>query len=218
MSERSLASPEERLVARLEESFHGAYLTLVSIIQGLALAILIQELPRNGQQFSAAQWIMVAVTVALIAIVWQEYLIGSTAFAWIPTILDSTVPFLLGIAEALVILQIRVSLSRFLGACFFLAMLGVIAYVNYLYQARRGLGDSQHNAEVFRTLHRSGLVLVASVVPSYGILWFASLRMTASGQVTAISALAGLFPVLMFARIPVWWNRVIRRSNGVWGV
>ena len=111
---------------------------------------------------------MSLVTVALIAIVWQEYLIGATAFAWIPTILDTTVPFLLGIAEALVILQIRISVARFLGACFFLAVLGFIAYVNYVLQARRGLGDSRHNAEVFRILHISGLGLVAFAVLSYG--------------------------------------------------
>jgi len=49
MNEPSLASPKEGLIARLEESFQGAYLTLVSIIQGLALAILVQEWPSEGQ-------------------------------------------------------------------------------------------------------------------------------------------------------------------------
>ena len=46
----NLSSLSERTPnCALEESFQGAYLTLVGIIQGLALAILVQEWPSEGQ-------------------------------------------------------------------------------------------------------------------------------------------------------------------------
>lgn len=199
-----------RLLARVEESFHGAYLTLLSIVQGVAFAYLIQQWPDRGDPFLPHQWVLFLVAASFITLAWQEYLIGATMFAWVPTIIDSAVPFGLGALEAVVAASIDVSLSRYVAACGALCVGGVAAYSNYYYQARRGLGDSPAHAQLFRGLHRSGLIILLLSCLYYLALWIWIYNSSLTSTIeTRIALLCAVPPIAMLSRIPRYWNRVV---------
>ena len=200
-----------RLLSRIEKSFPVAYLTLVSIIQGVAFAFLVQQWPQQGHPFQPYQWVLFFTTAGFIALGWQEYLIGATMFAWVPTIIDALVPFGLALMEAIVAASIGVSLSRYIAACMALAACALVAYRYYYFQAGKGLGDSSANFHLFRPLQRSALMILFLSCPYYLLLWAWTLavRSTASTQM-AVALLCALPAIAMFLRVPRYWNRVIR--------
>lgn len=203
---------EDRLLSRIEESFHGAYLTLLSIIQGVAFAYLVAQWPQQGSPFETYQWVLFIATAGFIVVAWQEYLIGATMFSWVPTVMDAAVPFGLAALEVIVAASIDISLSRYVGACAALCFGGVIAYSNYYYQAQRGLGDSPAHSQLFRNLHRSGLAILSISVPYFLLLWFWTLNtQSTSTRDTTIGLLCALPATGMLARIPPFWNQVVRQ-------
>jgi hypothetical protein len=219
MSAVSLKDPQDpalaskhRLLSRIEESFHGGYLTLMSIIQGVAFGFLVQQWPAQKDPFEPHQWILFFITAGFIALAWQEYLIGASMFAWVPTVIDALVPFGLGLVEAIVAASIRLPLSRFVAACALIVIGGFAAYVNYYVQAQEGLGDSTRNAAIFRPLHKSGLAILFLSAPYYSVLWIWTVRWptTDEGRM-AIALLCSVPLVAMFARIPLCWNKAVSR-------
>ncbi len=83
----------ERVSQRLKDQFAPAYLTLTSIIQGVALAFLATRVEATYVQFDATDWLMTIATFVLFLVVWQEYVMQVLAFVWVPTLLDVLVPF-----------------------------------------------------------------------------------------------------------------------------
>ncbi|MEJ3748145.1 hypothetical protein WEI85_33275 [Actinomycetes bacterium KLBMP 9797] len=131
--------PPTELVARIEAAFRDVYLTLISIIQGVAFGFLATSafadpLPDLGQSIA-----YIACLLAII-VVWQEYMVGSTAFIWTPTLLDSFVPFGVGLVEFLLIASARRTTGAFLACLVLFFAAGVVGYGNWLFHARRG-GD-----------------------------------------------------------------------------
>jgi hypothetical protein len=78
---------------RLTGPFSTAYLTLESIIQGVALTTLVSRVEATYGSFAAADWVLSTTTFLVILIVWHEYLTQSLLYTWLPTFLDSLVPF-----------------------------------------------------------------------------------------------------------------------------
>jgi hypothetical protein len=89
----------DELMVRVEASFRDLYLQLLSIIQGFAFGFLATTTLEHKGQLDPAEWVALAGCLATIVVVWQDYMVGATAFAWVPTLLDTIVPFGLGIAE-----------------------------------------------------------------------------------------------------------------------
>jgi len=89
----------DELVSRLESSFRDVYLQLLSIIQGVAFGFLATITLSRRSSLNAVEWWALLASLVLVLTVWQDYMVGSTAFAWIPTLLDTIIPFGLGVAE-----------------------------------------------------------------------------------------------------------------------
>src|SRR5258708_4510622 len=81
------------VASRLKDQFAPAYLTLTSIIQGVALSTLVIRIEATSQRFDAADWLLAAATLLAFFGVWHEYLMQAPAFAGMPTLLASVVPF-----------------------------------------------------------------------------------------------------------------------------
>lgn len=79
--------------------FASAYLTLASIIQGVALAALVQRVEGTYGSYDATCWVMVAATFLAILVIWHEYLVMVIAYEWTPSLIDSVVPFVFVAAE-----------------------------------------------------------------------------------------------------------------------
>ncbi len=78
---------------RLTGQFAPAYLTLVSIIQGVALSTLAARVEATYSGFRVADWLLTAATFLTILSLWHEYVMQVLAYIWLPTFFDSLVPF-----------------------------------------------------------------------------------------------------------------------------
>jgi hypothetical protein len=75
----------ETAFQRIKGQFAPAYLTLASIIQGVALAFLAALVEATYAQFDATNWLLTAATFVGFLTVWNEYLMQVLAFVWVPT-------------------------------------------------------------------------------------------------------------------------------------
>jgi hypothetical protein len=94
----ALQTPES-VAARLREQFAPSYLTLTSIIQGVALSALVIRVESVGELLDLSGWLLVATTLLSLLLIWHEYLMQALAYVWMPTLLDSAVPFAFLVAE-----------------------------------------------------------------------------------------------------------------------
>ena len=132
--EAELDTPEEQahaLLLDLRESFAPSYLTLISIIEGVLLGLVFELLSEGRPLFHAGgpAVLLVINNVLLIALVWNEYRMGSSMFRWVPSLLDAVIPFAVGGLQAALILSVDQPLV-WLGllATFYLA--GIVAFEN----------------------------------------------------------------------------------------
>jgi hypothetical protein len=105
-SHRAVLDPltADVLVRRTSDTFPSGYLTLIAIIQGVALGIwLTSALPLILGSPDALHRIAVlgecVAGLSTILIVSYQYLWFSTVMRWTPTFLDTLVPYALGVAE-----------------------------------------------------------------------------------------------------------------------
>src|SRR5919199_3582478 len=84
---------------RLTGPFTATYLTLASIIQGVALTALVSRVEAAYGSFAAADWVLSTSTFFVILIVWHGYLRQALLYTWLPTFLDSLVPFAFLVVE-----------------------------------------------------------------------------------------------------------------------
>jgi len=83
----------EIISQRLKGQLTPAYLTLTSIIQGVALAFLAARVEATYAQFDTANWLLTSATFVGFLTLWNEYLMQVLTFVWVPTLVDSLVPF-----------------------------------------------------------------------------------------------------------------------------
>ena len=99
---RSLYEPaaNHRVVhGRMKDSFTSMYQTLLSIIQGVALADLATSVAVRYQQLTLLHWLMILTTFDILIVVFQVYWIQSAVWGWIPDIRDAAMPFVFGALE-----------------------------------------------------------------------------------------------------------------------
>jgi uncharacterized membrane protein YcjF (UPF0283 family) len=60
------------VASRLKDQFAPAYLTLTSIIQGVALSTLVIRIEATSERFDAADWLLAAATLVAFLVVWHE--------------------------------------------------------------------------------------------------------------------------------------------------
>jgi hypothetical protein len=113
--------------SRLTGQFAPAYLTLASIIQGVALATLVMRVEATYGGFDAAAWVLTVATFFTCLIVWHEYVLQVLAFVWIPTVLDTVVPFAFLAAELLLAHAVYHDLRLWLLALGLVSAVGLAA-------------------------------------------------------------------------------------------
>ncbi|HWE63483.1 MAG TPA: hypothetical protein VHB98_17350 [Chloroflexota bacterium] len=126
---------EERLalLQQVKGSFTGFSLTLLSIIQGVALAELASVVAVEYPHFSVVQWLMALVTLFLFVVLWDHLSRDAMTFAWIPDFRDSAIPFLTGVIELFLSHAVGLGIDIWLrgvvavGAC----MLAHLSYVHW---------------------------------------------------------------------------------------
>lgn len=114
-------------------SFSNMFLTLLSIIQGLALAVLASAVEEST--LNVLNSIMFLTTFLMIVGIWHAYYWLAAIAKWTPLIYDSLLMFCIGAAELAAIYSMP-GHEWF----YFLGLLTILGGVQYKYNARR-LGD-----------------------------------------------------------------------------
>lgn len=193
----------ETLRKRTLDIFPAGYLTVMAIIQGVALGLLLQQLlgaggggvfrsPHPGALISEAVASFLAIVVAS-----YEYLWFTTIMRWTPTFLDTLVPYLLGVAEIVPVLL----LGRFTWwwiSTVVLFAVGGLAFWHTIWRSSPGMfEDPRPAAQAGRDSHpgyRVLLRLLRKLVGSCG-------AMTAGGIV--------IYVLMINFRVPGWTDTVL---------
>jgi len=182
--------------ARAVEQFPTVLITLLSIIQALALEFLWNHIHHRPDLYvmgwpAVAGWLQIAATFNGLILVWLVYAGMVMRFSWMPTTGDSVLPFFVGLIEFLMIdLMGPEHIGRWFTvlAIIFIAM----AYGNHrtMRRARRDPANKEFFATVAPATPRDFLpqVIRISAVALAGALlwqsenhgWFAMIALLAS--------------------------------------
>jgi hypothetical protein len=205
----SASQTPESVAARLREQFAPSYLTLTSIIQGVALSALVIRVESVGEFLDLSGWLLVAATLLSLLLIWHEYLMQALAYVWLPTLLDSAVPFAFLVAELFLTHFVYGSQRAWLLAAAVAFMLGMAAYAWWRTQTHR---DRRQNAGVVEALGeyaRVRLVLAIVPIPIFLAAW-AFYDLLRLDQIPAlVSAGALLIVLISVAGTVPYWGRVL---------
>lgn len=143
--------PVSRIRARVKDHLPGVLLTLLSIVQALALELLWSHLQEARYLYEATWqaaiwWLQVFANFLGIVVIWVIYASSAMRFRWVPTVSDSVFPFVVGVGEFLLVATLG---PAYLGV-WFLAMAGIFALMNWIshISLRRARQDPE-NEEFF---------------------------------------------------------------------
>jgi len=150
------------VAGRLKSQFAPAYLTLASIIQGVALSALVVRVESTYTSFDAVAWLLTVATFLVIVDIWHEYLMMVLAYVWMPTLLDSLVPFAFVAAELFLGHFVYGNTRGWLLAYAGCYLLGAIAWVLQNTQARLLANENRRIKDVLAASERiRGMLAVA---------------------------------------------------------
>jgi hypothetical protein len=91
---------------RISDLFPGGYLTLIAIVQGVALVILLEEVKQEVFTGESVLHRLTAASHALgvftaIVIITHRYFLLTAIYRWRPTPIDTLLPYALGASEAM---------------------------------------------------------------------------------------------------------------------
>lgn len=165
----------ETMRTRAKEHLPHVLLTLLSIIQALALELFWSELQDLNGLFelswlSISTWTQVAATFLGILVIWVVYATTVMRFSWVPSISDSVVPFFVGLLQFILIESLGVENA---GAWFFsLAIILVIMHGESHMIMRRARRDPD-NAEFFEQINPA--TLADAIPPAIMVICLLSL-------------------------------------------
>lgn len=89
---------------RVGDTYREGYLTLLAIIQGVALGILIPEIQQQWLQNPAASYrtriaTQALATLIIVIVTTHRYLLLTVIGRWVPTVFDTVIPYALGVCE-----------------------------------------------------------------------------------------------------------------------
>jgi hypothetical protein len=146
--------PHHRVVHRkLKNSFAPSYLTILSVIQAVALADLATIVAARYEQFTIVHWLLVLLTFFVLIIIWNVYTIQSNVWEWIPDVRDAAIPFVTGALELFLNHTITLSFSSWLLG---LVGIGIIGALGTWHMDRRARKEPENARllSLLRPYHR----------------------------------------------------------------
>jgi hypothetical protein len=146
--------PHHRVLhRRLNDAFTPTYLTILSIIQAVALADLATIVAAEYRHFTVVHWLLVLLTFGVLIIIWNVYTIQGTVWRWIPDVRDAAMPFMVGALELFLNHTIMLGISIWLLGLAGIAMMGAVGTWYMHWRARTEAG----NDKLLRYLRRHHL-------------------------------------------------------------
>jgi hypothetical protein len=204
---------------KLKESFGPIYLTVLSVIQGVALADLASVVQASYQEFTFVHWLLTAIDFVMFIIIWNAYTIQSAIWTWIPDLRDAIIPFLFGALELFLNHAITLTLTAWLTALTLLSGMGMLAN---LHSIRRSKEESD-NARLlslfgrlplrFEMFYLLGLIimfLLFGAISQIGNLDPGSDLQTGRGISVLVIVLLVAAGLVIYMLLNIWnWRQVV---------
>lgn len=205
--------------ARAKEHFPTVLLTLLSIVQALALELIWSHLHEVDGLFeltwtAVISWSQISATLLGIVLIWVVYSGNVMRFRWVPTTSDSVLPFLIGLTEFLLIATLgadKIGLWLLLMALIFVLM-NWVAHSTMRRARQDGDNDAYFNKLQPAQLH--------DFYPAFAIvcgLTIAGVYLLLSGDrgILAMLALLATNGVLgwQFYQAALFWNLSITEDS-----
>ena len=215
MIQAKQAQEAEQIRDRMRNTFSNAYLTLLSIIQGTALATLFLKIDDliSRQSFHLPQLVMAIGLLLTIILLWNQYQMGVSLYSWTSQLFDAFIPFSFGIVEFTAILGLEhggmIMLIAF-GAFF---MVAILAFEHQYWQLRRSGGPDAFVHRLTRGFRRLDVVSCAASAA----IFFATAALL-SRQQTGANDLVAAWVLMAVAvgqgvREVYFWNRAQQRLS-----
>lgn len=205
---------------RAQEQFPMVLLTLLSIVQALALELLWEHIQQSTFLFSLSRaalagWMQIGATALGITLIWVTYAGNAMRFRWTPSIGDSVYPFIIGILE---FWQIALLAPEMVGQWTILTAVIFAAMVWVSHLIMRGARLSGENREFFDTREPATLrdffphMLVVLVLLLSGLaVWLTQASLMFS--LLLIVAVQALLIWQFYSSIK-FWNQTMRTGAG----
>ena len=181
----------EAMRERTKEHFPTVLLTLLSIVQALALEILWSHLVDASYLFeftwiTVLSWIQVSATLIGIVLIWVIYSGSLMRFRWVPTTTDLVFPFFIGLLEFMLVASLGAeTLGRWL-----LFMAAIFAAMNWeSHTTMRRARQDKDNEVFFRNVEPATWRDFRVAVYTVGILVAAGVYLTLSKDTGPIAML-----------------------------
>jgi hypothetical protein len=204
----------EIISQRLKGQLAPAYLTLTSIIQGVAFGFLAVRVEATYAQFDTTNWLLTIATFVGFLTLWNEYLMQVLMFVWVPTLVDSLVPFAFLASELFTAHFVYGGLRYWLLSLGLTFVVGTLASIVTSRQARTFPEENRDVARALTPLDRVRAVLSAAILVLCLAAWalYDVLRLEQAQIVVALAALVALI-VFLGSSVP-YWNRILAYARG----
>jgi hypothetical protein len=202
-------------VTRVERAFPTLYLTLISIIQGAVLGFMVARVGSalNERALTTPQWFLVAVSFVGIVAVWNEYMMGSSVFRWIPDLYDSFLPFLLGAAQFAAVLATTtrrpMDVIWWPAAMSAFYLFGILAFANMFNKTDKH-DRSRNILAQLKDWPKLTVVMTAMACAAQFLLFFWLLHVGQHGAATRVMCAGSLLIMISFLFFRWrYWRRLV---------
>jgi hypothetical protein len=206
MNKTTLEDTEsDNIAQRIKSQFAPAYLTLASIIQGVALSTLVLRVESTYPGFNAVAWLLTITTFLVILDIWHEYLMMVLAYVWLPTLLDSIVPFAFVATELFLAHFVYGNVRGWLLAYAGCYLVGIAAGVLTNAQVRKLAEENRivHNRLASYDRFRGVLVVILAALSLLAWALYDVLRLEQVQLIVALVAFVGCI-IFISSSIPFW--------------
>jgi hypothetical protein len=211
------------LLQRLKQAAGTSSLTLLSIVQGVALADLAGVVANQYKQFQLIQWILLLANFICLIAAWNQIVMDTVTWVNLPNMTRSFIPFILGAIE-LFLNHTFVHNPRawLIGAAGLVTLSSIgIEFVN------RAVADHEENAHLLSHLHsyrkagqRYGLIgsllflLLAAASTLGGFAHIDALVRHPGTALIVAGVLVTLYEVSFLTRHLVYWRIITDYAQG----
>lgn len=204
---------------RAQEHFPTVLLTLLSIVQALALELLWEHIQETEYLFqltraAVVSWVLISTTLFGIILIWVAYASNAMRFRWTPTTADSVYPFIIGLLE---FIQIEMLAPGMLGQWVVIMAIIFATMVLITHLTMRGARLSGDNGDFFEGVRPATLkdfypqIAIILLLLGGGVYVWVS----ANNGIVSYLLIAASFALLLWQYISAtkFWNSSVQEGE-----
>lgn len=200
----------EQLLNYAKGSHTSTYLTLISIVQGVAFSFLSFFVSTHYNDFNFVGWLLSLITLIVIVMTWNEYVMAVISFLWIPDFLDALIPFILGASEIFIVQSLSNEPEIWFLAMAVFSFFGFIAFANMYVKAKKEQTD---NHATFEALGRYVIISILYPIVAVGVFmaFWLIVRMFSPSRLLfeILSVLSALSVAGFLIRVWLYWKAFV---------